>query len=243
MPAVGAALVTGVSRRRGIAAAAAARLRQDGWAVFTTGWRPYDAEMAWGRDDDQVVDLEEDLLDPHAPARVVAAAEHATGPLRALVNVHTVDTGGGLMDMTPELIDRHLAVNVRATLLLMREFVLRLRRSRHDGGGRIVSFTSNLPQTGAIAYAASKGAIEWLTVSAATELGPDGITVNAVDPGPNQSGWMTAEIEQEAATRTPLGRVGRPEDAAALVAFLLSNDGGWVNGQVISSDGGHSVNA
>jgi 3-oxoacyl-[acyl-carrier protein] reductase len=54
---------------------------------------------------------------------------------------------------------------------------------------------------------------------------------------------MTAEIEQGAAARTPLGRVGRPEDAAALVAFLLSNEGGWVNGQVISSDGGHSVNA
>lgn len=106
-----------------------------------------------------------------------------------------------------------------------------------------MSFTSNLPQTGAIAYAASKGAIEWLTVSAATELGRDGITVNAVNPGPNQSGWMTAEIEKEAAARTPPGRVGKPEDAAGLVAFLLSNEGGWVNGQVISSDGGHSVNA
>ena len=80
-------------------------------------------------------------------------------------------------------------------------------------------------------------------MSAATGLGRDELTVNAVNPGPNQSGWMTAEIEQEAAARTALGRVGRPEDAAALVAFLLSNEGGWVNGQVISSDGGHSVNA
>jgi 3-oxoacyl-[acyl-carrier protein] reductase len=196
---MGAALVTGVSRRRGIAAAVAARLGQDGWAVFTTGWRPYDVEMTWGRDDEQVVDLEEDLSDPRAPARVVAAAERAVGSLTALVNVHTVDTGGGLLDMTPEVIDRHLAVNVRATLLLMREFVLCFRRSRRLGDGRIVNFTSRLPQTGSIAYAASKGAIEWLTVSAATELGRDRITVNAVNPGPNQSGWMTSQIEQEAA--------------------------------------------
>jgi 3-oxoacyl-[acyl-carrier protein] reductase len=241
MPAIGTALVTGVSRRRGIAAAVAAKLVQDGWAVFTTGWRPYDADMTWGRDDEQMVDLEDDLLDPRAPARVVAAAERAVGPLTALVNVHTVDLGGGLLDMTSEVIDRHLAVNVRATLLLMREFVLCFRRSPGHAGGRIVNFTSRLPQTGAIAYAASKGAIEWLTVSAATELGRDGITVNAVNPGPNQSGWMTLQIEREAAARTPLGRVGRPEDAAALVAFLLSNQGGWVNGQVISSDGGHSL--
>jgi 3-oxoacyl-[acyl-carrier protein] reductase len=64
MPAIGAALVTGVSRRRGIAAAVASRLGQDGWAVFTTGWRPYDAEMTWGRDDEQMVDLEEEFVRP-----------------------------------------------------------------------------------------------------------------------------------------------------------------------------------
>ena len=243
MPATGRVLVTGVSRRRGIAAAVTARLRKDGWVVFTTGWRLYDAGMPWGRDDEQAVDLEDDLSDPEAPARIVAAAESVAGPLTALVNIHTVDTGGGLLDMTPELIDRHVVVSVRATLLLMGEFVRRFRESRPTGGGRIVTFTSRLPQTGAIAYAASKGAIEWLTVSAATELGGDGITVNAVNPGPTQSGWMTAEIEKEVAARTPLGRVGRPEDAAALVAFLLSTEGGWVNGQVISSDGGHSVGA
>lgn len=235
-------VVTGVSRRRGIAAAVAERLRRDGWAVFTTGWRPYDAEMSGGVDREQPVDLEADLADPDVPPRVIEAAAASVGPLRALVNVHTVDVGGGLLDMTPALIDRHLAVNVRATLLLMRAFVVAVRGSAGgSAGGRIVNFTSRPPQTGAIAYAASKGAIEWLTLSAATELGADGITVNAVDPGPNQSGWMTREIEEAAALRTPLGRAGRPEDAAALVAFLLSPDGGWVNGQVISSDGGHSA--
>ena len=96
-------------------------------------------------------------------------------------------------------------------------------------------------QNGAIAYAASKGALEWITYSAATELGPHGITVNAINPGPSQTGWMTPEIEHAAATRTPLGRAGQPQDAAGLVSFLLSEDADFINGQVITSDGGHRV--
>ncbi len=91
--------------------------------------------------------------------------------------------------MTPELIDRHMAINVRGSLLLLRAFAEHL--SDASRSGRIVIFTSGPPQNGAIAYAASKGALEWITFSAATELGPRGITVNAVNPGPNQTGWMT----------------------------------------------------
>jgi 3-oxoacyl-[acyl-carrier protein] reductase len=179
-------LVTGVSRRRGFGAAIAARLGSDGWNVYTTGLRAYDDQMPWGRDDEQHVDEEADLSDVGALTRVVAAAETALGGLEALVIAHTVDPGGGLLDMTPELIDRHMDTNVRATLLLMKEFASRFAGAKN--GGRMVLFTSGLPQLGAIAYAASKGAIEWITVSAATELGPRGITVNAVNPGPNQTG-------------------------------------------------------
>ncbi|HEY2354646.1 MAG TPA: SDR family oxidoreductase [Gaiellaceae bacterium] len=233
------ALVTGVSRERGIAAAVARRLRSDGLRVVTTGWSPYDADIHPGVDAQTDTDFQFDLGDPSAPAQLFDAAEKAAGRISALVIAHTYDPGGGLLEMTPELIDRHMAINIRASLLLMREFAERVGDA--PGGGRIVIFTSGPPQNGAIAYAASKGALEWITYSAATELGPRGITVNAVNPGPNQTGWMTSEIEEEAARRTPLGRTGRPEDAAALVSFLLSDDGAFINGQVVTSDGGHRV--
>ncbi len=154
---------------------------------------------------------------------------------------HTYDADHGLFDVTAESIDRHMAVNVRSFLLLMRVFAERLRDTGNTG--RIVLFSSGPPQKGSIAYGASKGAIEWMTYSAATELGALGINVNAVNPGPNQTGWMSAEVERDAASRTPLGRAGQPEDAAALVSFLLSKDSGFINGQLITSDGGQRIAA
>ncbi len=234
-----AVLITGVSRRRGIAAAVAVRLRSHGWSVVTAGWPSYDTENHADIDEQIETDFQCDLGDPSAPVRLLDAAQKQVGPLSALVIAHTYDPGGGLFDMTPELIDRHMAVNVRGSLLLMRAFAEKVNHP--EGSGRVVIFTSGPPQNGAIAYAASKGALEWITYSAATELGPRGVTVNAINPGPNQSGWMTPEIEQEAARRTPLGWAGRPEDAAALASFLLSEDAAFINGQVITSDGGHRV--
>jgi 3-oxoacyl-[acyl-carrier protein] reductase len=234
-----AALVTGVSRQRGIGAAVAERLRRDGLTVVTAGWSPYDAEHHAGIDAQTDTDIQCDLRDGSAPTRLIEAAQERAGPLAVLVLAHTYDAGGGVLEMTPEVIDRHMAVNVRGSLLLIRAFAERFRDA--GAGGRIVIFTSGPPQHGAIAYAASKGALEWITYSAATELGTRGITVNAVNPGPNQTGWMTDEIEREAALRTPLGRAGQPEDAAALVSFLVSRDGAFMNGQVLTSDGGHRV--
>ncbi len=233
------ALVTGVSRTRGIAAAVAARLRTDGFTVVTSGWTPYDHEHHADIAEQVPADLQYDLGDAVAAQQLLEAAERKAGPVSALVLAHTHDSGGGLFDITPEMIDRHLAINVRGNLLVMRAFAERIR---DDGrSGRIVIFASGPPQTGAIAYAASKGALEWITYSAATELGPHGITVNAVNPGPNQSGWMSPGLEREAAQRNPLRRYGRPEDAAALVAMLLSEDAAFINGQLITSDGGHGI--
>ncbi|MGD0385728.1 MAG: SDR family oxidoreductase [Solirubrobacteraceae bacterium] len=231
-----AVLITGVSRSRGIAAAVADRLRGDGWNVVTAGWTPYDTENHTGNDEQTQTDFQCDLGDPSEPLRLIEAAEKKVGPLSALVIAHTYDPGGGLLEMTPESIDRHMAINVRGSLLLMRAFAERITDPSRPR--RIVIFTSGPPQNGAIAYAASKGALEWITYSAATELGSRGVTVNAINPGPNQTGWMTPEIEQAAAERTPLGRAGRPTDAAALVSFLLSEDAAFINGQVITSDGG-----
>jgi 3-oxoacyl-[acyl-carrier protein] reductase len=203
-------------------------LQRDGWTVATTGYEPK-----------LEVTVEADLADAGAAARVLGAAEAAVGPLTALVNVHAHSELGGLLDATAEQIDRHLAVNARATVLLMAEFVRRFRVE----GGRIVNFTSGLPLAGEIAYAASKGALEWITVSAAAELAPRGITVNTIDPGPTDTGWMTPALAERLAADTPSGRVGRPDDAAELVAFLVSPAAGWITGQIVHSDGGFSLRA
>ncbi len=243
-----AALVTGVSRLSGIAAAVARTLARDGWTVAGTGYRPYDETEPWGADAEAPKRLldkgtlaawsEDDLADPDAPARVVAAAEDAVGPLTGLVVVHTESRPGGVLDATAAEFDRHLVVNARPTLLLIAELARRFRGE--PGSGRIVAFTTGAVH-GEIAYGASKKALEQIVVAAAAELGPKGITVNAVDPGPTDTGWLSAELAERLRAATPLRRIGRPEDAAELVAFLCSARGSWITGQIIVSDGGLSV--
>jgi 3-oxoacyl-[acyl-carrier protein] reductase len=165
--------------------------------------------------------------------------QEALGPISALVVVHTYDPGGGLLDITADEFDRHMAISPRATLLLVAEFARRY--SGPAGLGRIVTFTSRLPLKGSIAYAASKGAIEWITISAAAELASRGITANGVNPGPNDTGWMDDHQREQLTEQSPLGRVGTPADAAELVAFLCSKDSSWITGQIINSDGGWST--
>jgi 3-oxoacyl-[acyl-carrier protein] reductase len=241
-----AALVTGASRRGGIAAAVVEALRRDGWEVATTGWPAYDASEPWGSQPEEADALgartfiEADLSDPDAPGAVLAAAEEAVGPLTALVVVHTESRLGGVLDTEAADFDRHLAVNARSALLLAAEFGRRFRGDH--GSGRIVAFTSGALH-GEVAYGASKAALERIVVAAAAELGPLGITVNAVDPGPTDTGWVSPELRELFEQGTPLGRVGQPEDAAELVAFLCSPRGGWITGQVITSDGGWSARA
>jgi 3-oxoacyl-[acyl-carrier protein] reductase len=91
---------------------------------------------------------------------------------------------------------------------------------------------------GELAYIATKGAIEAFTVTLAAEVAPLGITVNAVNPGPTDSGWMSEEVKAAVLARMGMGRLGMPADAARLVAFLASEDGGWITGQILHSEGG-----
>jgi 3-oxoacyl-[acyl-carrier protein] reductase len=123
-------------------------------------------------------------------------------------------------------------------LQLASEFARRFRGER--GSGRIVAFTSRALH-GEVAYGASKAALERVVVAAAAELGYLGITVNAIDPGPTDTGWMSAGLRKRFARESPLGRIGRPRDAAELAAFLCSARAGWITGQVIVSDGGWSI--
>ena len=237
-----AALVTGATRERGIAAAVVRALLRDGWDVATTGLRRSDEEqgLGGGTFTDAPCFFEADLAEPDAPARVLDAAEAAVGPLTALVACHAESRRGGVLDTGAVDFDRHVAVNARSVLLLCAEFARRFRGE--PGSGRIVAFTTGAIH-GEVAYGASKAALEQVVVAAAAELGPRGITVNAVNPGPTDTGWIPDGLRPQLLAATPLGRIGEPEDAAELVAFLCSPRGGWITGQILVSDGGGSVGA
>lgn len=239
-----AALVTGATRRTGIAAAVVEALERDGWLVATTGWRAYDESEPWGSQPEETDQIghgrfvEADLAEPDGSSRVLDAAESVVGPLTALIVAHTESRMGGVLETDAAAFDRHVAVNARSVLLLIAEFARRFKGER--GSGHVVALTSDAIH-GEIAYGASKAALDRIVVAAAAELGPLGITVNAVNPGPTDTGWISTELRESLEKATPLGRVGQPADAAELVAFLCSSRASWITGQVIVSDGGLSI--
>ncbi|MEV0395679.1 SDR family oxidoreductase [Polymorphospora rubra] len=244
------ALVTGVSRRIGIGAAVARRLVADGWRVALTGLPGYDAAQPYGGDPDGVPALlaelgdrathvEADLADPAAPAALVADARNRLGRFDALVAVHAYSTRTVLGGLDAAEIDRHLVVNVRATMLLVEAFAAGFAAG--SGDGRVVLFSSGQrlgPMPDELAYAASKAGVEVLTRQFARLLAPRGITVNCVNPGPTDTGYAGPDAREAVARLFPGGRWGTPDDAARLVAWLCSPDGQWITGQVIDSEGG-----
>jgi 3-oxoacyl-[acyl-carrier protein] reductase len=146
---------------------------------------------------------------------------------------HALSEDGPLHELTAAQLDAHLHVNVRASLLLVREFAAQFEAD----AGAVVLLTSGAhlaPMPSEVAYAVSKGALAIATRTLAEELADRGIRVNAVNPGPTNTGYLDG-IEP---TRMPFGRWGEPDDAARLVAWLCSDDGLWVTGQVIDSEGG-----
>jgi 3-oxoacyl-[acyl-carrier protein] reductase len=243
------ALVTGAGRRRGIATAVAQRLAETGWDVAFTHLGAYDARMPWGADAgaagelaDQLhaagarsCSIEADFADVQAPGRVVDQVRRDLGPIGALVLGHCESVTTGIMDTGLESFDRHFAVNARAGWLLIREYARQFPGPR--GSGRIIALTSD-HTAGNLPYGASKGALDRIVIASARELSGLGIAANCVNPGPTDNGWMSEPLKAELTASTPLGRLGQPRDTANLVAFLCSPDGGWVNGQLIHSDGG-----
>ncbi len=247
-----AAVVTGVSRRRGIGFATASRLAALGADLFVHSFTPFDAGQPWGADSDGLAPLladlrafggkvehgEADFADPDAPRSVMAAAVQALGHVDILVANHAYSALGTLEELSAAQIDAHLQVNVRGSLLLTQAFA-----AQHDGraGGRVVLMTSGQhlhPMPGELAYVASKGALHQLTASLAAHLAPRGITVNTINPGATDTGYADEELRRAVIAREPMGRWGRPEDAARLIGWLATDDAQWVTGQIINSTGG-----
>lgn len=248
-----AALVTGASRHQGIGAAICRYLAQAGANIFFTYWQAYDKAMS-GTDASEpqvlkqelrsfgvtVDSLEIDLSEPQSVIQVLDTAEAALGSLSILVNNAAYSVRDGYEILDASIFDATYAINLRATALLSVEFA---RRYSGQLGGRIINLTSGQfqgPMLGEIAYAATKGGVDALTITLAAEVAAKGITVNAINPGPTDTGWMTDTIKQELLPRFPMGRVGQPTDVARLVLFLVSDDAKWITGQIIHSEGGFS---
>jgi len=257
VPAIGdlrdrVALVTGVGRKRGIGSAVCRALASRGADVVLSYWKAYDREMPWASDEDEPEALlgelraagvgaegvEIDLSRADSAQLLLDAAEEGLGRPSILINTAAYSTGDGFETLDAETLDAHYAVNVRAMALLSVDFA---RRYPGGPGGRIVNFSSGQslgPMPEELAYVATKGAIEAFTRTLAAEVGHKQITVNAINPGPTDTGWMTEELAREITPKFPLGRIGQPEDAARLVAFLASDEGVWITGQIIHSEGG-----
>lgn len=278
-----AALITGVSRRRGIGYAVARRMAELGASVFIHHFAPHDDDQPWGSDDLDAVrdgirsaqapgarfgDVSADMSDPSAATRIVAAALESVGPLRILVCNHARSgSDGSIFDMTPERLDGHWQVNARATLLLTRAFAVQFSGGtaakqptapgvRQTGNGpfdefatgRVFWMTSGQldgPMPGEVAYATSKAALAGATETVASELLTRGIILNTINPGPVNTGYMDEDTTdrpladlQENLRTMPFGRYGEPADPARLIAWLATDDGRWITGQVLTTDGG-----
>lgn len=203
----------------------------------------------------QLIDITADLAAPGEPARVVEQAA-AAGHLDALVcNQAMSSPDGPLSEMTEAVLDAHWAVDARASILLAQAFAAQDgfaspavdsvigAGSRPAGSrrGAIVFLTSGQglgPLPGEIAYAAAKAALAGVTLTISDELIDAGITVNTVNPGPVDTGYVTEADREATAAMFPQGRWGEPDDAARLITWLLTDEARWITGQVISSEGG-----
>jgi 3-oxoacyl-[acyl-carrier protein] reductase len=243
------AVVTGAGRRAGIGFATARRLVRSGASVLVHAWTPYDVahyEVAAAEPEAALAELREgggrvevlqaDFAEPDAPAAVIGAARDAFGHVDILVVNHTRSGELPLEEITAAHLDDFLHENVRASLLLVKEFA-----AQHDGreGGRVILMTSGQhigPMTDTFAYAVSKGALHQATKTLAEALIDRRITINTINPGPTDTGWGLADVDPE--PRMPLGRWGEPDDAARLIAWLCTDEARWITGQVIDSEGG-----
>jgi len=236
------AIVTGGSK--GIGAAISRRLAADGFSVVINYGHDASAATDLAAEIEQAggkaIAVAGDLSSPAAMPALFDAAEAAFGTVTALVNNAGLMKLGPIAEFDDDMFDRQVALNLGGVFRGMREASRRLAE-----GGRIVSFSSSvvgLYQPGYGVYAATKAGVEAMTHILAKELGSRRITVNAVAPGPVATDLFLGDKSDEQiaaiARINPFGRIGEPEDIARVVAFLASEQAGWINGQVIRANGG-----
>ncbi|MEB3366290.1 SDR family NAD(P)-dependent oxidoreductase [Saccharopolyspora mangrovi] len=187
------------------------------------------------------VAVEADFLEPGAADRLLDQVDKQLGPLDVLVNnAGHAEQEDTFTTLDQDGVERTLRVNLTAPAMLMAEFSRRVPHDAPESSKSVVNISTDAARSfpGQVAYGASKGALESLTRGAALDLGP--VTrVNAVAPGPVQTGWMSEEMVESVTPTIPLGRVGTPQDIADAVVFLASDQARWINGQVIQVAGGH----
>jgi len=250
-PAERTAVITGAASARGIGRATADRLARDGWSVAILdldeeGAKRTAAKIAGNRSV-AALGVGADVADEGSVEAAVAQVEAALPPIIGLANVAGVSSAIDFLDLTLAEWDRVFDINTRGVFLVTRRVLPAMLAA---GVGRIVSVSSVSAQRGGgtyskVPYSASKAALIGFTRALAREMGPHGITVNCVAPGPIDTdimgGTLSEERKAELGAANMVGRVGTVDEVAALMAFLLGQEAGHITAATYDINGGLQV--